>query len=280
MSGGATTARPPRSVGRMARRRLLQAAAWLALAFLTLPMLIAVPLSLTPKRFFSMPDGEYSLRHYEKLFSDQGWLTSIAQSAGIGLAAAAIATLLGTLCAIGLWRLSSRFAPAIRSLMLAPLIVPPIVSAIAFYRAWVDLGLLDTYAGMILAHAILAAPMVLITVSATLASFDPRLEQASRSLGASVGTTMRRVILPNIKPGVFAGAVFAFILSWDEIVVAIFIARFDVYTLPRRIWGGLREGADPTVAAAAVVMIAVTLLVIASVALLRALSGGGGAERE
>lgn len=265
-----------RSVGRAVRRRVIQAVAWVGLAFLVLPMLIAVPLSLTPKRFFSMPDGEYSLRHYENLFSNPIWLDSMAQSTLIALASAAIATVLGTLCAIGLWRLSARWSGPLRSLMLLPLIVPPIVSAVAFYRMWVDLGWIDTMLGMIVAHAILASPMVLITVSAALANFDPRLEQASRSLGASVATTVRRVILPGVRPGVLAGAVFAFILSWDEIVVAIFIARFDVLTLPRRIWDGLREGADPTVAAAAVVMIAVTLLVVAVAALARAASRAPG----
>jgi len=101
--------------------------------------------------------------------------------------------------------------------------------------------------------------MVLITVSASLATFDPKLEQASKNLGASNWTTMRRVILPSIKPGVFAGALFAFILSWDEIVVTLFISKYSVYTLPRRIWNGIRENTDPTVAAAAVVLIAITL---------------------
>ncbi len=118
-------------------------------------------------------------------------------------------------------------------------------------------------AGLIIAHTILATPMVLITVSASLANFDPKLEHASRNLGASNWTTMRRVILPSIRPGVFAGALFAFILSWDEIVVTLFISKFDVYTLPRRMWNGIRENTDPTVAAAAVVLIAITLIAFA-----------------
>jgi putative spermidine/putrescine transport system permease protein len=122
------------------------------------------------------------------------------------------------------------------------------------------LGLIDSYAGLILAHTVLSAPLVLITVSASLAGFDPRLEQASRNLGASNWTTMRRVIVPGIKPGILAGAVFAFISSWDEIVVTLFLSKFSVYTLPRRMWNGIRENTDPTVAAAAVVLMAVTLV--------------------
>ena len=141
--------------------------------------------------------------------------------------------------------------------------IPPIISAMAFYRMWVDLGLLDSYAGMIAAHAILASPIVLITVAASLANFDLRLEQASRNLGAGIGTTLRRVVLPSIRPGIYGGAVFAFILSWDEIVVALFIAKFRISTLPRRMWDGIRENTDPTVAAAAVVLTVATIVVIA-----------------
>jgi putative spermidine/putrescine transport system permease protein len=118
--------------------------------------------------------------------------------------------------------------------------------------------------------------MVLITVSATLANFDVRLEQASRNLGASVATTIRRVVLPAIRPGVFAGAVFAFIFSWDEIVVALFIAKFRIMTLPRRMWDGIRENTDPTVAAAAVFLVVVTL--IALVVAARVSRGGGQTE--
>lgn len=255
----------------MSKRRSLGGSAlrwgaWAALMFLALPALVALPVSLTPKRFLSMPTDALSLRHYANLLGSPEWLSSIWQSLVIALSASAIATVFGTLCAIGLWRLSSRAAEAIRGVLLLPLVIPPIISAMAFYRAWVKLGLLDSYAGMILAHAILAAPMVLITVSAALANFDLRLEQASRNLGASLGTTLRRVVLPSIRPGILAGAVFAFILSWDEIVVALFIAKFRIITLPRRMWDGIRENTDPTVAAAAMVLIAVTIIALALMA--------------
>lgn len=233
--------------------------AWGLLLFLVAPALITIPVSLTPKRFLSMPKGEYSLRHFEKLFGSEEWMSSFWQSGVIGVASAGLATALGTLCAIGLWRIASRWGEATRAFLLLPLVVPPIISAMAFYRLLVPLGLVDTYAGLILAHTVLAAPLVIITVSASLAGFDPRLEQASRSLGASAWTTMRRVILPSVRPGVLAGAIFAFIASWDEIVVTLFLSKFSVYTLPRRMWNGIRENTDPTVAAAAVVLIAVTV---------------------
>jgi putative spermidine/putrescine transport system permease protein len=234
--------------------------AWVLLMFLVLPALIAIPVSLTPKRFLSMPKGEYSLRHFEKLFTSEDWISSFGQSAVIAISTSLLATILGTLCAIGLWRISSKYSEIVRAFLLLPLIIPQIISAMAFYRLWIPMGLLDSYSGLIVAHTILAAPMVLITVSASLANFDPKLEQASRNLGASNWTTMRRVILPSVRPGVMAGALFAFILSWDEIVVTLFLSKFTVYTLPRRMWNGIRENTDPTVAAAAVVLIAITII--------------------
>ena len=242
--------------------------AWVLLLFLVTPALIAIPVSLSPKRFLSMPKDELSLRHFEKLFTSPEWLSSFAQSAIIGLSTAILATVLGTLCAIGLWRVTSKYSEVVRAILLLPLIIPQIISAMAFYRLWIPLGLLDNYLGLIIAHTILATPMVLITVSASLANFDPKLEQASKNLGASNWTTMRRVILPSIRPGVFAGALFAFILSWDEIVVTLFISKFNVYTLPRRMWNGIRENTDPTVAAAAVVLIAITVIAFAVSAIL------------
>lgn len=254
--------------------------AWLVLLFLVLPALVAIPVSLTPKRFLSMPKGDYSIRHFEHLFTSPEWLSSFAQSGIIAASTSILATVFGTLCAIGLWRVTSRFGEVVRAFLLLPLIIPQIISAMAFYRLFVPLGILDSYAGLILAHTVLATPMVLITVSASLANFDPKLEQASRNLGATGWTTMRRVILPSIRPGVFAGALFAFILSWDEIVVTLFISKFSVYTLPRRMWNGIRENTDPTVAAAAVVLIAVTLIAFAISAVLARRRAQAGALQD
>ncbi|WP_373506259.1 ABC transporter permease [Aestuariivirga sp.] len=239
--------------------RLNQAAAWIILLLLIIPSLVSFPVSVTSKTYLSFPWEGVSWQHFRNLLTSPEWLSSFGQSAIIAVLSALIATASGTLCAIGLWRISSRFGEAVRAFLLLPLMVPPIISAMAFYRWWIPLGLIDSYLGIIIAHAILALPLVLITVSASLANFDPRLEQASRSLGASMSTTVWRVILPVIKPGIAAGAVFAFILSWDEIVVTLFISKFDVFTLPRRLWNGMRENTDPTVAAAAVVLILITL---------------------
>ena len=189
-----------------------------------LPTLVAIPVSLTPERYLSLPKGGISFEHYAEFFGDPSWRGSLGQSLAIGLAVTLLATGIGTLAAVALWRLSSWLAEGVRLLALAPMIVPPIVSALAFYRAWAGLGLLDTFTGVTVAHTLLALPYVLITVSAALATIDLRQEQASRSLGASLWQTIRWVILPQIMPGVATGAVFAFIVSWDEIVVTLFIA--------------------------------------------------------
>lgn len=245
----------------MKKRRfhLPLALTWIVLLFLIVPSLVAFPVSVTNQNYLSFPDGEVSWKHFENLFSSPEWISSFVQSAIVAFCSSIVATIAGTLCAVGLWRLSSHLGEIVRAILLLPLIIPSIISAMAFYRLWIPLGLIDSYAGLILAHSILALPMVLITVSASLANFDFRLEQASRSLGAPMFTTIRRVIIPSIQPGIFAGAVFSFILSWDEIVVALFISKFSVFTLPRRLWNGMRENTDPTVAAAAVILITTTL---------------------
>ena len=242
----------------MTPARLNRTIAWSLLVFLVAPALIAIPVSLTSQNYLSLPWDGLSLQYYREVFTSPDWMSSFFQSSMIGLTSAALATVMGTLAAVGLWRMSSRWGEVMRGFLLLPLVIPPIIAAMAFYRLYVPLRLIDTYTGLILAHAVLAAPLVLITVGASLAGFDRRLEQASRNLGASASQTLWRVILPSIRPGVISGAVFAFIASWDEIVVTLFLSKFSVYTLPRRMWNGIRENTDPAVAAAAVVLLGVT----------------------
>jgi putative spermidine/putrescine transport system permease protein len=143
--------------------------------------------------------------------------------------------------------------------MLVPLIVPSIVYALGYYRMWIDLRLLDTFTGVILVHVVTGLPYVVITVSTSLANFDPRLEQAARNLGASMGQTLRMVIVPCIMPGILSGAIFAFVHSWDEIVVLLFITSRRLYLLPRAMWAGINENVDPTIAAVATVLMLATL---------------------
>jgi putative spermidine/putrescine transport system permease protein len=233
--------------------------AWMTILFLTLPLLIVIPVSFTPERYLSLPGAHWSLRHYAELLRDPTWLSSIRDSVVVASGATALAVVLGTLVAIGCWRISSRLSELVRMLMLAPMIVPTIVHALGFYQGWVQFGLIDTYVGLILAHALKGMPYVVISVSAALANVDLRLEQAARNLGATMLETLRLVIVPAAKPGIVAGAVFAFSISWDELVVNLFITSRNVYTLPRKIWDGIQDNINPAVAAVATLLILITV---------------------
>jgi putative spermidine/putrescine transport system permease protein len=236
--------------------------AWTVLAFLVLPMAIVIPVSFTDQYYLSLPQERLSFEHYRAFFEKDIWLSAAFDSFVIAIAATALSVVLGTLCAVGCWRLASRAAEAVRIFMLVPIIVPVIVQALAIYRFWIDLGLIDTYLGAIIAHTLIAIPYVMITVSAALSNLDPRTEQAARNLGASTSQTVRLVILPSIMPGVLSGALFAFTISFDEIVMMLFITSRAVYTLPKRIWDGIQDHLDPTIAAVATMLMLLTLALL------------------
>ncbi|WP_046866743.1 ABC transporter permease [Microvirga massiliensis] len=237
--------------------------AWATACFLILPMLVIIPISVTPERYLSMPSGGISLRHYSSLINDARWSKSILDSLIVAIGATLLSVSLGTAFAVGAWRLGVPLAKRLRLLMLAPLIVPPIVHAVAFYRAWATIGLLDSYLGLILIHTMKGVPFVVLTVAGSLANLDRRLEQAARSLGCTPSQAMRWVILPQIVTGIASGAAFAFITSWDEIVVALFVTSRHVTTLPRRIWEGLADNIDPAIAAIGTIMILLTFAIAA-----------------
>jgi putative spermidine/putrescine transport system permease protein len=237
--------------------------AWGTVFYLLLPITIVIPVSLTDQRYLSLPQEGLSLQHYARLLGSEAWLSAIGQSLWIALGATAVSVVAGTLCAIGCWRIGRRSSELVRVLMLLPLIIPSIVYAIGLYRWFGWLDLLDRMLGVTLAHGVTGIPYVVITVSTALAAFDPRLEQAARGMGANLGQTLRWVILPRIMPGILSGGIFAFIHSWDELVMVLFIASRQVVTLPRKIWDGINENLDPTMAAVAVLLILFTVLLLA-----------------
>jgi putative spermidine/putrescine transport system permease protein len=242
--------------------------AWAVICFLVLPITIVFAVSLTDRPYLSLPHDELSLQHYRNLLTSPAWLASILHSLVIAIISTAIAGIAGTLCAIGCWRIDSRVSDAVRGLMLVPIVVPTIVYALGIYQFWVDLKLIDSYVGVIIAHAVTGLPYVVITVSTALAGFDPRLEQAALGLGASMSQTLRLVIVPNILPGIISGAIFAFIHSFDELIIVLFVAGRKVFTLPQRIWDGINESLDPTIAAVAAALIVITVaLLIVEIAL-------------
>jgi putative spermidine/putrescine transport system permease protein len=231
----------------------------LALVFLIAPIFMVVPVSLTPERYLSLPTTGISFRHYIAIVHNEVWLASLGQSVVVASASAAIAVIAGVAYSIGAWRLGPPWSALLTGLALLPLIIPAIVNGVAFFRAWIALDLIDTYMGVILAHAITSLPYVVIGCSVALANLDRRLEQAARGLGASAWRTARSIIVPNILSGIVAGAIFAFVSSWDELVVLLFITSRSIYLLPRAIWDGINENVDPTIAAIATLLIALTI---------------------
>jgi putative spermidine/putrescine transport system permease protein len=260
------------------RLGIVPALAWTVLLFFMAPALVVFPLSLSDKPYLSLPREGLSLAHWVNLFTSEAWLGSIGQSMFIALAATSIAVTFGTLCAIGCWRHASGLSAAVRGLMLLPLIVPTIVYALGLYRMLVELHLLGSYLGVIIAHAVIGMPYVIITVSASLANFDPRLVQAARNLGASNAQVLRMVVVPNILPGITSGAIFAFAHSWDEIIIVLFIASRRIVTLPRMIWNGIQESLDPTIAAVAAMLILFTIALLVPTLMLRR-TGSSAGER-
>jgi putative spermidine/putrescine transport system permease protein len=232
----------------------------LVLVFLVAPILIIVPLSFSSGSFFHYPLPGFSLRWYEDFFASTFWLPSVWNSLIVGTAATLLATVLGTVAALGLWR--SRFPGQglLLALLISPMVVPVIIVAVGVYFAFAPLGLTDGYAGLILAHTTLAVPFVLVTVLATLSGFDRTLLRAAASLGAPPLTTFRRVTLPLILPGVASGAVFAFATSFDEVVVALLIAGPGQRTLPRQMFAGINDNISLTITAAATMLIAISLV--------------------
>ncbi|RCV88446.1 ABC transporter permease [Billgrantia montanilacus] len=244
--------------------------------FLVGPLLIIIPLSFNAQPYFTFsqkmltldPDG-YSLRWYQEFFTSSAWLNAIKNSFIIGIASTILATVLGTIAALGL---SSRNMPArgaIMALLISPMIVPLIISAAAMFFFFSKVNLAQTYLGVILAHTALGIPFVVITVTATLSSFDTTLIRAAHSLGANPTRTFFKVVLPLVTPGVVSGALFAFITSFDEVVVVLFIAGPEQRTMPIQMWSGIREQISPTILAVATMLVLLSMLMLTTLEMLR-----------
>ncbi|HEV7251896.1 MAG TPA: ABC transporter permease [Mesorhizobium sp.] len=252
----------------LALRIASNAAASLVFAFLVFPILAVVPASFNEASFIYLPPRAYSGVWYERFLEDAEWQTSLVNSLHVAVLSTAIAVVLGTLAAIGLRRLEGRWRAGITALFLAPMIVPVVVTAVALYRSALDVGLSGTVVGMSLGHMILALPFVVINVGIALRAVDENWLRAASGLGGSPWTVFRTITLPNITPGIVGGAVFSFITSFDEVVVAVFLAGYSNKTLPVKIWESIRLEFTPVIAVAATVMIvlAVALFAVAQLA--------------
>lgn len=239
--------------------------AWCLLGFLFVPILVVVPVALTDKDYLSLPQNGISGAHFAALADwSKGWLPSMLTSAVIAVACSAVATALGVAFAVGAWAAGGWWPSSMRILLLSPMIVPPIIYAVGMVKLWARLSLLDSYTGVVLVHVVLALPLTIVAIGASLSNLDQRLVQAARSLGARPLTVFARVILPNIMSGVAAGAVLAFVVSWDEITVTLFITGRAVVTLPRLIWTSIEDAVDPALAAIASVLLLVTIMALAA----------------
>ncbi|WP_321795560.1 ABC transporter permease [Caballeronia sp. J97] len=241
----------------------------LVLFFLVAPILAIIPLSFNSGSYFSYPLQGFSLRWYEQALTSPDWQRSLLNSIGIGAASTLIATGLGTLAALGLSRAQFPLRSVIMPIIISPMIVPIVVVAAGFYLIFAPLGLVNSYPGVILAHAALGTPFVVITVTASLLSFDQSLLRAASGLGATPWTTFRRVTLPLITPAVATGSVFAFATSFDEVIVILFIGGPDQRTVPRQMWSGIRDSIDPSILAVATMLIVFAVLLFASINWLR-----------
>ena len=250
-------------------RILLWIVAGLVLVFLITPLLVIVPLSFSSGTMLTLPLPGWSLRWYAEVASSEPWQNSLMHSLIVGVIATVLATTLGTLAALGLTRADFPGKSLLMGILISPMIVPLVIVAAGAYFFLLPLGLTNSLFGLALVHAALGAPFVLITVSATLAGLDPSLPRAAANLGAPPTVVFRKVILPLIAPGVISGGLFAFVTSFDEVVVAMFLTGPQNRTLPRQMFDGLRDNISPAILAVATLLIAVAILLLATVEYLR-----------
>ena len=244
--------------------------------FLITPILVVMPLSFNAQDFFTFtpemlrfdPEG-YSLKHYRDFLTNQDWQGALKNSILIAPAATILSVSFGTLAAIGLSQPHVPFRRAIMAILISPMIVPLIISAAGMYFFYSRIGLQGTYLGVVLAHAALGIPFVIITVTATLVGFDNSLTRAAANMGADPVTTFFRVQMPLILPGVVSGALFAFITSFDEVVVVLFVGSAGQKTLPWQMFTGLREQISPTILAVATILVVVSIGLLTVVEMLR-----------
>lgn len=253
-------------------RRLLATVGVLGLVFLTVPILVVIPMSFSSAKALTFPPPGFSLRWYQAFFGDPRWMEAMWTSTFVALVSSVAALLLGGLAAYGLRRGTFGGRDWVEGNFMAPLIVPTIIAAIALYLGLARIGLLGSLVGLVVAHTILNVPLVMMVMGVAIREFDPRVEQVAWSLGASWRYTMWKVVLPNLAPSVFAAWLFAFIGSFDEVVVTSFIAgKYD--TVPKKMFNELVLEVNPTITAVATLLIGLTVLALAAIAVVLARSG-------
>lgn len=257
----------------MKRHPILFAFVVLVLLFLALPIIIIVPISFSNARFLSFPPPSYSLRWYTAFFDNPGWLDAARTSLSVAVLTTVIATPIGVAAAYAINNSTLRAVRWVRAMLLLPLMIPVIIVAIGVFFVYAQAGLIATLPGLVLANVMLALPYVVISVTAGLASFDINQEMAARSLGMNRFRSVMAVTLPQIRPSIVSGAVFAFISALDETIVSLFISGGENQTLTKRMFTSLRDEIDPTIAAISTLLTAASFLLVMIVAFSRRSKG-------
>ena len=259
--------------GRRLRRRLARAALGAlggsVLAFLVVPVLSVIPMSFSSSMVFELVPAAPGLTQYRRFFASPEWMLALGRSVQVAFGTTVVATALGTLAALGLVRVRSHWRPVLEAALISSRIVPSIVFAVAAYFVFSQAGLVGTVAGLVLAHSVLAFPFVVVLVSSALYGFDRSLEEASRSLGAGSIRTFFRITFPQIRLAVFGGALFAFNVSFDEVVVTLFISGVHSKTLPVKVWDAILYEITPILPAISTIIIAASVLMLTPLLLYR-----------
>ena len=262
---------------------------FLVFFFLIAPLVAIIPISFSRSPFMLFTEGmlawppdpeAWSLRWYRYMIGicedkvlttpcGNKWMRGTVNSFFIGSISTLLATALGTLAALGLSRPHMPYKGLIMSILISPMIVPLIITAAGMFFFYAKINLVYTFTGIILAHVALSTPFVVITVTATLVGFDTNMTKASQSLGARPITTFFKVIMPLILPGVISGALFAFITSFDEVVIVMFMASLDQLTIPKQMWAGIRQEISPVILCMATCLVALSIFLLSTVELLR-----------
>ncbi|MCZ2826697.1 MULTISPECIES: ABC transporter permease [unclassified Modestobacter] len=259
----APAARPARR-----RQRSVDAVPWwlrvvvaLVALYFVLPTLFVIPMSFSESSTFSFPPEGFTLQLYRNFFTDPVWLTSLRNSVAVAVVAALLATVVGTAAAVGLHNLTGRMARLARTVLMISIVTPGIVIAVVVYISFLKWHLVGSFTGYVLAHAAIGMPFVLVSVTSALSGFDPKLLRASASLGANPLRTFLRVTMPLISRGILTGAIFAFVTSFDEVVIALFLRSPTFQTLPVQMFNSVTFEVDPTIAAtSSLVVTAVTVI--------------------
>jgi putative spermidine/putrescine transport system permease protein len=236
--------------------------AGLVLLFLAAPLIVVIPAAFNASSLLQFPPREWSLRWFHEYFSGASWIAATKTSFKVALVVSVVSTLLGLTTSVLLTRFTFFGRNLVRALIMAPLVVPVIVIAVGLYYVYLRVGLNGTFWGLVIGHTVITFPYATVVISATLAEVDERLENAAVGLGAIRPRAFFEVTLPLIRPGLVVAALFGFLISFDEVVIAIFVTSAETMTLPRRIWDGIRFEINPTIAAVSTILIALSSLVM------------------